>query len=208
MTDDLVIIGAGGFGRETLDVVDALNAIRPTWRVLGVADDALSAINARRLEARQVPHLGGLKAIPAGVAVVVAIGNPTVRQSVVGALAGRHPLPSLIHPTTVIGSEFRHGGGLVVIGGVSIGTNVSLGDHVHLNAHAVIGHDARLDYFVSVNPNATISGECVIGPRTLVGASSTVLQRLTIGAEVTIGAGALVARPVSSGATVKGVPAR
>ena len=43
-----------------------------------------------------------------------------------------------------------------------MGTNVELGEHVHLNPHAVIGHDARLGDFVSVNPNATVSGECEI----------------------------------------------
>ena len=28
---DLVIIGAGGFGREVLDVVEAINAEKATW---------------------------------------------------------------------------------------------------------------------------------------------------------------------------------
>jgi len=37
---DLVIVGAGGHGREVFDTLLAVNADRPTFRVLGVVDDA------------------------------------------------------------------------------------------------------------------------------------------------------------------------
>lgn len=206
---ELVIIGAGGFGRETLDVVHAINATSPAWQVIGVIDDAPSDTNLARLSARGVPHLGGMARLPPAVDVAVAVGDPATRSMLVASLEGRgHHSPSLVHPSALIGSELQHGEGLVVLGGVSIGTNVALGAHVHLNAHAVIGHDARLCDFVSINPNATVSGECTVGPRTLVGASSTILQQLAIGADTTVGAAACVARDVAASTTVVGVPAR
>ncbi|WP_433955741.1 acetyltransferase [Janibacter indicus] len=208
MTHDLVIIGAGGFGRETLDVVRAINDITPTWDVLGFADDALSEINSKRLNALSVPHLGGLTSIPNGTSVAVAVGNPTTRRAIVHSLGDRYPFPALVHPTTVCGSQLRHGEGLIVLSGVSLGTNVTLGDHVHLNAHAVIGHDTRLHNFVSVNPNATISGECDVGEQTLIGATSTVLQGLTVGSRVTLGAAACLTKDSPDHATLVGVPAR
>lgn len=206
---DIVVVGAGGFGRETLDVIAALNSETPTWNVLGTVDDAPSQDNLTRLYALDVPYLGRVDDLPAGVAVAVAIGDPWTRTQVATALAKRgHPFPTLVHPSSIVGSEFHHGEGLIMLGGVCVGTNVHLGDHVHLNAHSVIGHDVRLLDFVSVNPNATVSGECVVGPRTLLGASSTVLQQITLAEDVTIGAGALVSRDVTAGVTAKGVPAR
>lgn len=205
--EDLVIVGAGGFGRETLDVVRAINDKEPTWRFLGFLDDNLSPANADRLSALGTPHLGGLAAAPDGAAVAVAVGDPAIRQAVVGALGGRHPFPALVHPTTIRGSELRHGVGLIVLGGVSLGTNVSMGDHVHLNAHAVVGHDVRLHDFVSVNPNATVSGECSVGSLTLLGAASTVLQGLAVGSEVTLGAAACLTKDAPDRATLVGVPA-
>lgn len=205
----LVVIGAGGFGRETLDVVDVINAESPTFELLGVADDAPSTDNLKRLAQRGITHLGGLSTIPRGVEVAVAVGSPRARRAIVEQLHDAdHEYPSLIHPDTLTGSRFEHGVGLIALGGVSVGTNVSLGAHVHLNAHAVIGHDAVLDDYVSINPNATVSGEVHIGSGTLVGASATILQGLTLSPGCLVGAAACVTRPIrSADTTVVGIPA-
>lgn len=206
---DIVIIGGGGFGRETVDTVRAINKRTPTWDILGVIDDDLSAANLARLKDLGVRHLGGVDAIPQGPAVAIAVGGPGTRARLAAdpRLTGAH-FPSLIHPTTVTGSSFTHGHGLITLAGVTIGTNVKLGHHVHLNAVATLGHDAHLEDFVSVNPHATVSGECHIQRGALLGASSVTLQRLTVGAGARVGAGACVTHDVADESTVVGVPAR
>lgn len=206
---DLVIIGAGGFGREVVDVVLACNREHAAWRLIGVVDDAPSSVSLARLEATDVPYLGGIEDLPQDADVAIGVGSPVARRRIAEVVRRRgHRCPPVVHPSATIGSQFVHGPGLIVLGGVSIGTNVSLGDHVHLNAHAVLGHDVRASDFVSINPNATVSGECSVGDTTLVGASSTVLQQLTVGSRVTIGAAACVTRPLPDGCTVVGVPAQ
>ena len=45
---ELVIVGGGGHGRETLDIVEAINAVEPTWAFAGFVDDG--EIIADRLE--------------------------------------------------------------------------------------------------------------------------------------------------------------
>jgi hypothetical protein len=47
----LVVIGAGGFGREALDVITALNSAvaSPLFDILGVVDDSPSVPNLDRL---------------------------------------------------------------------------------------------------------------------------------------------------------------
>lgn len=206
---DLIIVGAGGFGRETIDVVHAINSVTPTWRLLGVVDDAPSQVNLERLHALDVIHLGSLRDIPENTAVAVGVGSPQARASIVSALsAPGHYFPALIHPTAVVGTQVHHDEGLIVLGGVSIGTNVRLGRHVHLNGHAVLGHDAICHDFVSINPNATLSGECTVGTRSLLGAGAVVLQQLTIGSCVTVGAAACVTTDIPDGRVVMGVPAK
>lgn len=203
---DLVIIGAGGFGRETIDIVRAIGDACP-WRLRGVVDDCPSPVNIARLERLNVQYLGGIEDTPQGAAVAIAVGNPHARRTIADKLGDDHEFATLAHPSAVIGSDFSHGEGLVILNGASIGTNVSVGDHVHLNAHAVVGHDSRLGNYVSVNPNATISGECLINDESLFGASSTILQGLSVEPGTTIGAGAVVIQTLTATGTYVGIPA-
>ena len=213
MAEPLIVVGASGFGRETLDVAEAINAAAPlpVWDILGVVDDNPSQVNLLRLKERDVAYLGTLEDLHGypRVQVVIGVGSPSARRAIASRLAASEVRPtSLIHPTAVLGSRVRVGSGSVICAGASVGTNVELGEHVHLNPHAVIGHDARLGDFVSVNPNATVSGECELDSGVLVGAAATVLQGLRVGADATVGAAACVTKDVDDRVTVKGVPAR
>lgn len=212
MSENIIVIGAGGFGRETLDVIEAINRVSPEWSVLGVVDDAPSELNLQRLAERGYAHLGALDdAAPlfSDARVVTAVGSPVVRARLVtkvDALGAQ--TATLIHPTAELGSRVTIGPGAVICSGVQVSTNVELGAYAHLNPGAIIGHDVRFDDFVSVNPGATVSGEVTVGTRVLIGAGSVILQGLTIGEGVTVGAAACVVSDVASGHTVVGVPAR
>lgn len=211
MVDPLIVIGAGGFGRETLDVVDAVNAGSnvPRWALVGVVDDSPSEENLERLRVRGVSFLGGLEAIPGHAWVAIAVGSPLARARLDAKLVGRCAgFATLVHPTAAVGSMHSAGDGVIVCGQSSVGTNVRLGRHVHLNPHSVIGHDAQLGDCVSVNPNATISGECVLESEVLVGAGAVVLQGVRVAARTVIGAAACVTRDVGRAQVLVGVPAR
>ena len=39
MEHDIMVVGAGGFGREAVWTLERINAAAPTWRVIGFADD-------------------------------------------------------------------------------------------------------------------------------------------------------------------------
>jgi sugar O-acyltransferase (sialic acid O-acetyltransferase NeuD family) len=212
MSLQLVVVGASGFGRETLDVVAAHNAARPDaeFKVLGVLDDGPSEDNLARLVLRSVPYLGGIDAFVGGhepIAYLLAIGAPVVRERLVAQFdAAGWRAASVVHPSATVGSMTAWAEGLVVCGGARVSTNVRLGRHVHINPNATIGHDSVLDSFVSINPAAIISGDVHVRSRTLIGAGAIVLQGLSIGADTTVGAGAVVTKAVPDGVVVKGVP--
>lgn len=208
----VAVIGAGGFGRECLDILEACNVNKPnSYEIVGVFDDGPSVTNIERLKRRGYVVRGSIASIAEqhpGVSVVVAIGSPPVRKAIVEACFENDLVPlTIIHPTSVIGSEVSIGIGTVVCANVVIATNVKLGRQTHLNANSTIGHDAILEDFVSVNPGAVISGEVTIGTQTLIGANATLLQGISTGKNVVVGASACVTRPVQDSITVKGVPA-
>ncbi|MHC6222079.1 acetyltransferase [Arthrobacter sp. MMS24-S77] len=211
----LVIIGGGGFGRESIDVVEAINRTGPdpVFELLGVIDDSLTDVGLRRLTERGYKHLGSLQdwlKLHRQAHYVVAVGDPKVRRrlSLTMQADGRFEAATLTHPAAVIGSRSKIGAGTVICSGVQVSTNVKLGDHVHLNPGSIVGHDAQVGDFVSVNPGAIVSGETVVEDLCLMGAGSVLLQGLRVESGSTVGAGAVVTRHVAPMATVKGVPAR
>lgn len=209
----VVMVGASGFGREALDVLEAMIADGAAVEIVGVLDDRPSPLNVERLAARRIPYLGTiddwLTTGDRDVRFVVGIGDPAVRRMLAQKLesAGLSAFTG-IHPSAIIGSVPLFAGGVVVCANAVISTNVRLGRHVHLNSGVTIGHDSVLEDFVSVNPAAVISGEVHVEAGTLVGASATVLQGLRVGAGSLVGAAALVTKDVPAGVTAKGIPAR
>jgi sugar O-acyltransferase (sialic acid O-acetyltransferase NeuD family) len=214
MAEGIIVIGAGGFGRETLDVIEAINAGTrdAAWDVIGVVDDAPAEIHVERLRDREIRLLGGIDAnreLFAGTHYVIGIGSPAVRTRIAEKVEAWGARPAtLAHPSAVVGTRVAFAEGAVVCGGAQISTNVRLGRHAHINPGAIVGHDSILEDFVSVNPGAIISGEVTVRGGTLIGAGAIVLQGLTVGTGATVGAGACVTKDVDPGTVVVGIPAR
>lgn len=212
MTTPLVIIGCGGFGREVHDVVDAINDVNPTWKLLGYLDDGPEHGNVALVEARGWKVLGGTdwaNTERRGVHFVIGIGAGKIRRTIDQRLTDAGlTAATLIHPSATLGYDVRIGPGSVVCAGVRATTNISLGRHVHIDQNAVVGHDCILGDFCRLNPQACISGAVTIGQEALIGANATVLQGLRVGSCAIVGAGSCVVRDVPSDAVVKGVPAR
>lgn len=216
MTSRLVMIGAGGFAREALDVVDAIERYTPgTVEIVGVVDDAPSTQSTDILARRGVAVIGTVRDLVEGRLTqpfdtyVIAVGDPRARLEIDADIREHlRPSPALIHPQAIVGTDTICDAGVILCGGAVVSSNVTLGAHTHVNPNATIGHDAVLGRAVSVNPAAVVSGAVVVGDGALLGAASVVLQGLTIGRGAVVGASACVTRDVEPGRTVKGVPAR
>ena len=207
----IVILGAGGFGREVLDVVDAMNRSgAANWEFVGFVDDGQP--DAELLARLGVEHLGGrevLSSVPAGSSFVVAIADHGARASLVdeSVRAGLSPA-TLVHPSVSVGRDLKIGAGSVVCAGARLTTNIRIGHHCFINLNATIGHDVRMSDFVTINPQVGVSGAVSIGRGAMIGTQAAILQGLTIGEEAVVGGGAVVVKDVPAGVTVAGVPAK
>jgi sugar O-acyltransferase (sialic acid O-acetyltransferase NeuD family) len=202
----IVVLGAGGLGREVRDVIDAINCVRPTYEFGGFLDDRVPEAHLLR----GAPHLGPLEALGSIEALfVVGIGDGVVRRGVVEtAERVGQSAPALVHPSSTVGSLVAIGDGTVVCSHVSITTNATIGRHVSLNPSCTIGHDAVLEDFVTVLPGASVSGNVRLEEGCMVGTNAAIIQGVRVGRETQIGAGAAVICDLPAQVTAVGVPAR
>lgn len=206
----VVVVGASGFGRESLDVLEAMRVAGTPLEILGVVDDAPAQICLDRLAGRGMEYLGKIDdwlSRSGESKFVLGIGSPQVRRRLVEKLeaAGLSAFTA-VHPSTTIGSTPSIGEGSVICAGAAISSHVTLGRHVHINPNSTIGHDSTLADFVSINPAAVVSGHVTLGRGVLVGASATILQQCSVGENSIIGAAALVTKNVPRNVVVKGIP--
>ena len=112
----LVIVGAGGFARETVELVAAINAREPRWDLRGLP--------RRRPDDARPPRLRTAgagrptDAIADDDSVTICVGNPrnyTSRARIVGRLGlADERYATLIHPTAVIPASVDVGHGTVI----------------------------------------------------------------------------------------------
>ena len=205
---DLVVVGAGGHGRELVATVQAINARRPTWRLLGVVDDAPT--DTDRLDRLGVALLGDVEWLcghPAAFAL--GVGTSAARAALADRLsaAGAEPV-RVVHPGAWIGPDVRIGDGVVVYDRCTVTTNVDLGAHTHLNVGCAVQHDSVVGELVQFSPGVLVNGDCRIGDGVFLGTGAVVTRGCVVGAGATVGAGAVVLSDVPDGATVVGTPAR
>ena len=191
------IAGAGGAGREALDICMALGR-----EVAAFLDDAAAAQIVRR-------HLVCLPDEAAeGAEYVIAIASAQARARMSGVLdALGLRAGSLIHPRAVICPCSSAAPGLIVQANVLISSNVRIGAHGQVHYNATIGHDTVLGDHVTVLPGANVAGNVRLGNRVVIGSGAVVLQGRRVGAGASVGAGAVVTRDVRPGAVVVGSPA-
>jgi sugar O-acyltransferase (sialic acid O-acetyltransferase NeuD family) len=210
MTRPLIILGTGGSAYDVLDIVAAINAESPAWKLAGFLDDARPA-GSQYLD---LPILGSLREAARfeGCWFVNVIGSDRSyrrRQDIVGSTGlGPDRFATLVHPQASVSPWARLGRGVYVSFGASIGGGVVTGNHVSFSPACVIGHDSVLGDCALVAPAAIVSGFVRVGRSCYIGAGAMIRQRLQIEDNALIGMGAVVLRNVAAGATVVGNPAR
>lgn len=210
---ELVVVGAGGHGREVLDAILAARAGSDSAPSIGVVDDDPAC--AERLRTFGVAYLGPLSVLEdlapdTRCKYVLGVGSEAARAALDARFSRVLALrPAVIvHPAASIGIGNDLAPGVVLLGGARVTTNVRLGRHTHVNVNASVSHDCVIGDHTTISPGAVVAGTCTVGDRVLIGAGATLLQGRTIGDDARIGAGGVVVDDVPPGVTVVGVPAR
>ena len=207
----LLIVGAGGLGRETAELVTAINQQRPSWDLLGFLDDDPEL---RGSAVAGVPVVGSVDAAAehADAQVVVATASPAdyfSRKRLVrrlGVPADR--FATLVHPTAVLPPSCTLGPGTTVLAGVVATTSVELGAHVVLMPGVILTHDDVVGDFATLASGVRLGGGVRVGEGAYLGAGSLVRERRSVGAWSLLGMGAVVTADVPPAEVWVGSPAR
>lgn len=201
----LVIIGAGGLGREVL--AWARQAIEP-FDVRGFIDDNPEALRAF---SKTVEVIGSVREYSprSDEFVVCAIGSVDAKRRCIETLKTRGArFTQLVHRTAVIGENVILGEGVILCPHAIVTSDVVLEDFVTVNIHSSVAHDARVGRYSQLHCHVDITGGVQIGESVLIGSHASVLPGVRVGSGSVIGAGSVVNRDVAEGVTVFGVPAR
>lgn len=213
---DIAIFGINGFGRETLSLIENINAHciacgrEAEYNILGFFVDNVE-------KGRMVngyPTLGGIEELNSwnkDICIAIAIGSPSGRKSVFDKITNPFvSFPVLIHPSVIIQSpkSVTIGRGSIICASTILTCNIEVGEFVLLNLMCTVGHDSVLGRFSSYMPSVNISGNVSVGECTYIGTGAKVIDKVEIGSESVVGAGAVVIKSLPSHCTAVGVPAR
>lgn len=206
--EKIVIIGAGGVGKEVALIIDQINNFRPTWNVIGFLDDNPKNLGKVLNGHRVIGNIEFLNNLSSDIYVVVAIANYRIKKRIVMNLKGKFKFATLIHPRVLIHNFMTVGDGTIIYEGAILTTDIKIGEHVIICPKCGIGHDSVVKDYVSLLWNVNISGGDTIEEGVLMGSGSTIIQNLSIGRGSIIGAGCVVVKDIPEYSTAVGIPAK
>jgi len=203
----LVIVGAGGFGREVAWLVQDINHQDPRWKLIGFVDD-----NKTVYTIEGYPIIGNIEQLimmEPKPNVVLAIADSVARKRLTNILgmAGFN-FATLVHPSVSKSEHVLIGEGSIICSGSILTTNIKIGRFCIINPGCFIGHDTVLEDYVSLMPGVSIAGDVKIEEGTYIGLNACVINQKKVGKWSVIGAGAVVTTNISHCVTAVGVPAK
>ena len=203
----ILIVGAGGFGREVLQWA------RDAWpedrdRIAGFLSADKAILDGSSCGIRIVATPDTYSPAP-GDKLLLAIGVPYARRRVAETLFARGAeFLSLIHPTAIVATSARIGEGSILCPYSIASDACRVGRFVIMNYHTSLGHDASAGDFAVLSPYATLGGNAHVEDDVFLGLHASVGPGKTVGARSKVSANSCVLTSTPCDSIVFGVPGR
>ena len=204
----LFIYGAGGFGKEVMDVARRANRAAAQWTDIYFVDDitpdpvrygatvyrfADDFVQSRLSEAE----------------FVIAVGEPAGREKLAeklakaGARNGR-----VVDTSTLVADSADLQGGTVITPLCSVSSEAHIGLHACVNTMSIVGHDVHVGDYSVISSMVNIGGGCSIGSASYLGMGALIKEGVKIGRNVIVGMGSVVYSDIPDDVIALGNPAR
>lgn len=203
----LVIIGAGGFGRELCLAARHSLGYGTEFDIKGFLDLNVSALDGFEGYPAVLGTPDGYE-IEEDDVFISALGNVQLRRRNVELVGGRGgKFISLIHSSASVGENVSIGAGCYIAHNAVLTADVVIEDHVCVFHGTVVGHDCRIEAFSHVSSQVFLGGGVWIGEGVVIQPGTKVSPKKKIHDGAEIGIGSVVLSNVKAGAKVFGVPA-
>lgn len=208
------IIGAGGYGRESMPLARAAilaEILSGNAELLFVVEGALDTVEENGIP---VVNMEKFLSLPGERFFNIAIGDSEVRERIARLCEDHGATPfSIIAENVVILDANDIGSGAILSPFVTVTSNAKIGKFFHANIYSYVAHDCVIGDFVTFAPGVKCNGNVKIEDHAYIGTGAVIKQGstqkpLTIGRGAVVGMGAVVTKSVAAGETVIGNPAR
>lgn len=203
----LIIIGAGGFGRELLQWIKDINENNPTWEIAGFIDDDINMLDGVECD---YPVIGRLSDwLPKeDEEFALAIGRPATKEKVVKMMKDKGAVfAQVIHPTATLTEFSKYGEGLVMFPQSKLSVNSRVGDFVTILSSG-IGHDVEVGDYTTISGMCSVLRNVKIGKRVFLASNVAITNDVNIGDDAYIGIGSIVMKDIEAGQKTFCNPAR
>lgn len=203
----IIIIGAGGFGRELLQWIKDINKVTPKWEIIGFIDDNLNALDDVECDYDIVGTITNWQPKD-DEEFALALGSSELKRKIVAEIKNKGAkFATIIHPTSML-SEFAHyGEGLIMFPNSKLSCNSTAGDFVTILS-SLIGHDTTIGDYTVISGGCNIVRNVQIGNDVFLAAGVCIAQDITIGDGAYLGLGSVILKDVPPNMKAFGNPAR
>lgn len=228
MRKNIIIIGAGGFGREVAWLIRRINeynishGIGWLYNIIGYLDDN-TKLTGKMIDLYRV--LGTANDIETVIShmsddselyVTCAIANTKIRKKIMSSVKDRLSrlsgcfvrFPNLVDPTVVLSDQITIGEGNIICAGCVVSVDVTIGDFNIFDWNTTIGHDDIVKDYVTLYPNVNVSGNVILNDGAEIGTGTQIIQGKAVGKGCILGAGAVVINDMPEECMAVGVPAK
>lgn len=190
----IILIGAGGHARSTLDVISSL----PNLTVDGILDDGFSPGS----EVAGLTVLGPIEMLnqfSTSHRFVIALGKigPTNARAQLANLCWDvgGQLQTVVSPTAYVSPGSHIGEGTVVFHHAVVNTGAEVGKNCIINTSSLVEHDSTIGNHSHVSTGAIVNGGCQVGENVFLGSGSILHQQVVVPDDAVIAAGDVVRGP-------------